>query len=54
MTELLYLIGEAILLEVEGVKNIKYPVNNEEPTILFIEIEESKHYELTLKASNDN
>lgn len=48
--ELIYSIGEAIMLEVEAVKNITYPKGEEEPDILYIELEDGKRFELSLKA----
>ena len=46
--ELIFMIGEAILLEVEDVKDVTYP-KGENPDKLFIELEGGNCYELTLK-----
>ena len=46
--EIIFMIGEAILLEVEGVKNITY-LQEENPDKLYIELEDGISYELDLK-----
>jgi hypothetical protein len=50
--ELIFAIGESILLEVENVKNVTYKEGEEEPSSLFIELESSKRYELALEIKN--
>jgi len=47
--ELIYLIGEAVMTEIENVKNVSYP-SGEAPDRLFIETDDGKQYELALKA----
>jgi hypothetical protein len=48
--ELIYMIGEAILLEVEGVKDVTYP-QGESPAKLYMEFENGSRFEFTLKAN---
>lgn len=46
---LIYEIGEAILLEVGGVKDIVYPKSVEAPDRLTIKAENGRQFELTIK-----
>ena len=48
--ELIYMIGEAILLEVEGVKDVTYPQDNNTDK-LYVEFENGNRFELTLKTN---
>jgi hypothetical protein len=48
VSDLLYMIGEATLLEVEGVKEVTYPQGEEQPRELVIEAADNKKYSLTL------
>ena len=48
--ELIYMIGEAILLEVEGVKDVTYPQDNNTDK-LNVEFENGSRFEVTLKAN---
>jgi len=47
---LIFEIGEAILLEVNGVKDIVYPRNADKPERLVILADNGRKIELTLKA----
>lgn len=46
---MIYEIGEAILLEVGGVKDIAYPKNIDTPDRLTIVADNGYRYELTIK-----
>jgi len=48
--ELIYMIGEAILLEVKGVKDVTYPQDNNTDK-LYVDFENGSHFEVTLKAN---
>ena len=50
--ELIYMIGEAILLEVEGVRDVTYPQNDNNDK-LYVDFENGSRFELTLKALNN-
>ncbi|MEG1805187.1 MAG: hypothetical protein RR327_02220 [Clostridia bacterium] len=44
----IYLIGEAIAMEIESVSDITYPKGEENPTQLLIELKDGKKFKLTL------
>lgn len=48
--ELIYMIGEAILLEVEGVKDVTYPQGNTTDK-LFVSFKNGSRFEVTLKTN---
>lgn len=50
--ELIYMIGEAIMLEVEGVKDVTYPQDNNTDK-LYMEFENGNRFELTFKPSEN-
>lgn len=47
--DLIFAIGETLLLELDGVKNVTYPKGVEEPEVLFIELENGNRYELAIR-----
>lgn len=51
--ELIYLIGEVLMLEVDEVENVTYPKDSE-PCSMKIETKSGKSYQLVLKAIDDN
>ncbi len=48
--ELIFMIGEAILLEVEGVENIIYPLEKNIDK-LYVDFENGRRFEISLKAN---
>ena len=48
--ELIFMIGEAVLLEVEGVKDVTYPQGNTTDK-LFVSFENGSRFEVTLKTN---
>lgn len=52
VSELLYALCEAAILEVEEVANVTYPQSNENPSECVIETLSKEKYMLTLKAVN--
>lgn len=48
--ELIFMIGEAILLEVEGVKNVVYP-QEKNTDKLYVDLENGRRFELNLMAN---
>ena len=50
MKELIYKIGEAIMLEVEEVEDILYPKGEDEPKHILIKLKNGKQYKFHLIA----
>lgn len=49
VSDLLYEIGEAILTEIEAVKDLTYPQGNEKPEECYITINNGRHFVVTVK-----
>jgi hypothetical protein len=47
--ELIFAIGESILLEVEGVENVTYGESEVQTSTIFVELEDGTRYELCIK-----
>jgi hypothetical protein len=52
VSDLLFALGEAAILDVEEVENVTYPRGEESPTEFVIETRNNKKYKLTLALIN--
>ncbi|MEG1613532.1 MAG: hypothetical protein RR357_06645 [Clostridia bacterium] len=48
MEDLLYEIGETLIMEIDKIKNITYSNNEQQWYSLFLEMDNNKKYKLTL------
>ena len=47
--ELIYQLGETLLLELDGVDNVTYPKGQPDPDSLIISMDEGNQYEVIMK-----